>query len=150
MLKRRPQLPGSGGFTLIESMVVVAISAILASLSYPTFADQLRKGRRVDAIARLAQLQQAEERWRANNTSYGSLAALGVAAQTADGLYRLSVIDARATGYVVLAEAQGGQLRDTACRFMQLSVAGGNTVRNSGADASVGNSAVINDRCWNR
>ena len=114
MLKRASQRPRSGGFTLIESMIAVAISAILASLSYPTFAEQLRKGRRVDAIARLAQLQQAEERWRANNTSYGSLAALGIAAQTADGLYRLSVVDAQATGYVVLAEAQGGQSRDAA------------------------------------
>ena len=150
MLKRASQRPRSRGFTLVESMIAVAISAILASLSYPTFADQLRKGRRVDAIARLAQLQQAEERWRANNTSYGTLAALGIAAQTADGLYRLSVVDAQATGYVVLAEAQGGQSRDAACRFMRLSVAGGNPVRNSGADASVGNSAVINDRCWNR
>jgi type IV pilus assembly protein PilE len=150
MLKRASQRPRSRGFTLVESMIAVAISAILASLSYPTFADQLRKGRRVDAIARLAQLQQAEERWRANNTSYGLLAALGIAAQTTDGLYRLSVVDAQTTGYVVLAEAQGGQSRDTACRFMRLSVAGGNTVRNSGADASVGNSAVINDRCWNR
>jgi type IV pilus assembly protein PilE len=150
MLKRASQRPRSRGFKLVESMIAVAISAILASLSYPTFADQLRKGRRVDAIARLAQLQQAEERWRANNTSYGLLAALGIAAQTTDGLYRLSVVDAQTTGYVVLAEAQGGQSRDTACRFMRLSVAGGNTVRNSGADASVGNSAVINDRCWNR
>ena len=150
MLRRASQRPRSRGFTLVESMIAVAISAILASLSYPTFADQLRKGRRVDAIARLAQLQQAEERWRANNTSYGTLAALGIAVQTTDGLYRLSVVDAQATGYVVLAEAQGGQSRDAACRFMRLSVAGGNTVRNSGADASVGNSAVINDRCWNR
>ena len=150
MLKRASQRPRSRGFSLIESMIAVAISAILASLSYPSFADQLRKGRRVDAITRLAQLQQAEERWRANNTSYGPLAVLGIAAQTADGLYRLSVVDAQTTGYVVLAEAQGGQSRDTACRFMRLSVAGGNTVRNSGADASVGNSAVINDRCWNR
>jgi type IV pilus assembly protein PilE len=148
LMRSQPQR--SRGFTLIESLIAVAISAILASLSYPTFADQLRKSRRVDAIARLAQLQQAEERWRANNTSYGSLTLLGIAAQTADGLYRLSVLDAQATGYVVLAEAQGGQLSDTVCRFMQLSVAGGNTVRNSGADASVGNSAVINDRCWNR
>jgi type IV pilus assembly protein PilE len=148
LMRSQPQR--SRGFTLIESLIAVAISAILASLSYPTFADQLRKSRRVDAIARLAQLQQAEERWRANNTSYGSLTLLGIAAQTADGLYRLSVLDAQATGYVVLAEAQGGQLRDTVCRFMQLSVAGGNTVRNSGADANVGNSALINDRCWNR
>jgi type IV pilus assembly protein PilE len=148
LMRSQPQR--SRGFTLIESLIAVAISAILASLSYPTFADQLRKSRRVDAIARLAQLQQAEERWRANNTSYGSLTLLGIAAQTADGLYRLSVLDAQATGYVVLAEAQGGQLSDTVCRFMQLSVAGGNTVRNSGADASVGNSALINDRCWNR
>jgi type IV pilus assembly protein PilE len=150
MLSRPLRKPRSGGFTLIESLVVVAIGAILASLAYPTFADQVRKGRRVDAIVRLASLQLAQERFRANNTSYGSLASIGVAAETADGLYRLSVVTADAAGYVVLAEAQGGQLRDAACRFLRLGVAGGKTVRNSGADASVGNSAVPNDRCWNR
>ena len=42
MLTRRP---AARGFTLVETMVAVAISAILASIGYPSFADQVRKAR---------------------------------------------------------------------------------------------------------
>jgi type IV pilus assembly protein PilE len=142
---RRPR-----GFTLIESMIALGISATLASIAYPSFADQVRKAHRSDAIVRLATLQLAQERWRSGNPSYGSLAEIGIAAQTADGLYQLSVSANQATGYVAVAAAQGGQLRDAPCRFLQLTVNGGNTTRASGPDASVNNAAALNDRCWNR
>jgi type IV pilus assembly protein PilE len=139
-----------GGFTLIESMIALGIAATLASIAYPSFADQVRKAHRSDAIVRLATLQLAQERWRSANPSYGSLADTGIAAQTADGLYQLSVSANQATGYVAVAAAQGGQLRDAACRFLQLTVNGGNTTRASGPDAGVSNPAALNDRCWNR
>lgn len=138
------------GFTLIESMVAVSIAAVLASLGYPSFADQLRKARRVDALVRLMQVQQAQERWRANNSSYASLASLNLASQPVDAIYRLSMLDARADGYVVQAEAQGAQARDTQCRFLQVAVTGGNTLLASGPEASVVNAGSANDRCWLR
>jgi type IV pilus assembly protein PilE len=138
------------GFTLIESMIAVAVSAIMATLSYPSFADQVRKARRMDAIVRLMQVQQAEERWRSNNSAYGTLSSLGLVAQTADALYRLSIADPQTAGYAAIAEAQGAQARDEKCRFMQVIVAGGNTTRASGPDATVANTAATNDRCWLR
>jgi type IV pilus assembly protein PilE len=138
------------GFTLIETMIAVAVMTILASLSYPSFADQVRKGRRVDAVVRLATLQLAQERYRSNSASYGSLAQTGIAAQTSDGIYRLSVLGNDATGYTAVAEAQGSQLRDVNCRFLRLTVVGGNTERASGPDALVGNAPALNNRCWIR
>jgi type IV pilus assembly protein PilE len=140
----------SSGFTLIESMVALAVAGALAAVAYPSFGEQVRKARRSDAIVRIAMLQLAQERWRSGNASYGSLAEAGIAAVTSDGLYELSVTGNGATGYVALAQARGPQLRDLACRFMRLTVDGGNASRASGTDASVANGAALNDRCWNR
>ena len=150
MLNMSTAASRADGFTLIETMVAVAITAILASLSYPTFAEQVRKGRRLDAVVRLASLQLAQERYRSSNASYASLAETGLPAQTSDGIYRLAVVGHDAVGYTAVAEAQGSQLRDVDCRFLQLTVAGGNTQRASGPDALVGNTPALNNRCWIR
>ena len=42
------------GFTLVELVVVVAITAVLAAIAIPTYADHLRRGRITEALARLA------------------------------------------------------------------------------------------------
>ena len=144
----RRQQPG--GFTLLETMIAVAVSAILASIGYPSFAEQVRKARRSDAIVRLVQLQHAQERWRANNVAYAALGDLGVAASSADSHYRLAVADVRAAGYVATAEALGAQARDANCRFLRLVVDGANTAFDSGPDAASSNPPALNERCWLR
>jgi type IV pilus assembly protein PilE len=60
----------SGGFTLIELMVVVAIVAILAAIAIPAYTEQARKARRADAIRAIGEIQLNLERWRAENPSY--------------------------------------------------------------------------------
>ena len=62
----------SGGFTLIELMVVVAIVAILAAIAIPAYTEQARKGRRADAIRAIGEIQLNLERWRAENPSYAA------------------------------------------------------------------------------
>ena len=147
---RRSPAP-QGGFTLIEVMIVVAIIGILAAVAIPAYIDQVRKARRADAITRMSQVQQAQERWRANNTTYGTLANIGVAGTNADGYYTLSITGSpTATSYVVLATATGAQLSDTNCKFMGLSMSAGNTTLASGPTSGVGNAAAPNNRCWNR
>lgn len=138
------------GFTLIELMIALVIIAVLATIAFPTFQSQIRKSRRADAIASISQVQQAQERWRANNTSYGTLVNVGVPAATSGGYYTLSVANNTATGYQVLAQAGGAQASDTPCAFMQATLAGGNISIASGTDSSVGNLAAVNNRCWNR
>lgn len=52
----------SRGFTLVEIMSVLAITAILATIAYPSYQDSVRKSRRADAKATLLELSQFMER----------------------------------------------------------------------------------------
>lgn len=56
---RRSRHPG---FTLIEMMIVLAMLAILSAVAYPSYVDAMRKGRRSEARAALAELMQQQER----------------------------------------------------------------------------------------
>ena len=50
------------GFTLIEVMVTVAIVAILASIAYPSYVEQISRSRRADAQAAMLETAQWIER----------------------------------------------------------------------------------------
>jgi type IV pilus assembly protein PilE len=67
----------ASGFSLIELMIVVAVVAILATIAYPSYQDHIRKSRRVEAQAVLIDIQLRQERYRANNTTYGTLEQIG-------------------------------------------------------------------------
>ena len=69
---------GNAGFTLIETMVTIGIAGVLSSVAYPSLEGQVMRARRSDALVALMQAQFAQERFRANNASYGSLADAGV------------------------------------------------------------------------
>jgi type IV pilus assembly protein PilE len=143
------------GFTSIEIMVIVAIVGILAAVALPSYLDSVRKGRRSEAVAALAQVQQAQERWRANRPAYTTALAasspdgLGLRSTTSGGLYTVSIDDADATGYTASATAVSGtsQANDTNCSTMRVRLANGN-VQYGGS--------VLTDpltdpkRCWSR
>ena len=110
MRKRQfPPRTGQSGFTLIELMIVVVVVAILAAVAYPSFMGSIRKGRRSEAFSALSNVQQAQERWRANNSTYNSdlssaaPTGLAIAAATSSGYYALSLADVSATGYKAVA-----------------------------------------------
>ena len=145
----------SRGFTLIELLVVLAIVAILAALAWPAFTDAVNKSRRSDAMSALANITQAQERWRANNPSFQSDRSLLVGATNAvspGGHYDLDMVlnSVSSTGYKANASVHSGspQASDTACQFMQVEMLQGNIIYRSGPDSTVGNKAP--DPCWVR
>ncbi|RYF31802.1 MAG: type IV pilin protein [Comamonadaceae bacterium] len=50
------------GFTLIELMMVVAVTGIVAAVAIPSYSEYIRRGHRADARAGLLQAQQWMER----------------------------------------------------------------------------------------
>ena len=136
------------GFTLIELLVATGVTAVLSSVAYPSFQGTVHKVRRSDALVAMLQVQAAQERWRSNNAGYGSLDDVRAPARSAAGHYTLEVPVRSASGYEVLATAQGAQRQDAACRTLKLTVSGLNTVYASGPDAGVANGDEANRRCW--
>lgn len=58
------------GVTLMELMVVVMIIGILASIAYPAYIEQARRGRRASATAMLTTVMQQSERFYSENNRY--------------------------------------------------------------------------------
>ncbi|MBE9610441.1 prepilin-type N-terminal cleavage/methylation domain-containing protein [Chitinilyticum litopenaei] len=132
------------GFTLIELMIVVAIIGILAAIALPLFGQYMNKARRSDATASISGIQQAQERWRANNVSYTStFTDLGLSSTSNEGFYTFAITGTSGTGYTVTATAQGKQLADTNCKTLILTVSGGNATK-----TSKNSSNATSTGCW--
>lgn len=129
----------SRGFTLIELVIVVAIVAILAAIALPSFAAQLRKSRRTDAISTMGDVVLNEERWRTNCSAFvdfGGVCPLPSKDPTqfmtkpTSSYYSFTLAGPdgtgapTATGYQVKATATGDQAKDqqfgTSCTSLTL------------------------------
>ncbi len=71
---------------------------------------------------------------------------------TSGGYYTLGLSGVTASGYTVFANAQGSQTTDGSCKFMQMTLAGGNITHDSGVNSGTlnGPTSSANLRCWNR
>jgi type IV pilus assembly protein PilE len=144
------------GFTLVELLITVVVIAVLAAVAYPSYLDAIRKSRRAEAMSAIAAVQQAQERFRANHTTYGNLAVPANANTLVDapktssnGRYTLTATNITGTKYEVLATATGDQARDTRCAVIGAQLDGGALKYGSGA-TGVDWTASEPDagRCW--
>lgn len=107
------------GFTLIELMIVVVVIGILAAIAYPAFTSQIQQGRRADAQQELVDLALRQEKYRANNVTYGDCEDLFGTGNPCPGVpggsnwgYTLTVTENTATTYTLEATATGDQTSD--------------------------------------
>ena len=63
----------SGGFTLIELMIVVAVLAIIVALAIPGFANAKRSANEASAIATMKNFTQAQMQYRMRYASHGGI-----------------------------------------------------------------------------
>lgn len=63
-------IKSSGGFSLIELAIALVIISILAVFVYPSYLEQVKKGRRADAKIALVELAQLQEDYYADNNKY--------------------------------------------------------------------------------
>jgi len=128
------------GFTLIELMIVLVVVAILASFAIPSYLSQVRKSRRSDATSTLGDLQLRQERYRAENATYGTVIQLGLTTSgtsyaSPNGYYTVSLgtvsgncpttgstAETTANSYWLQAAAvsTSSQAKDTGCTTMLL------------------------------
>ncbi len=118
------------GFTLIELMIVVVLVGLLARVAISSYSSYTKKSRRADAVNTLVAISMAEERYRANNATYGTLAQVWNSVSTSNqGFYTLSITNVTATSYTITATGTGTQSSDTegatACNSMVLTFSNG-------------------------
>lgn len=114
------------GFTLIETMIVVAIIAIIAAIAIPSYQNHIIKSRRTEVLTQLLQGQLAQERlWLMNKTYSTNLANIGLINST---YYTFTTpISATVNTYTLKATAIGSQTKDTNCTTLTLDDKGNKT-----------------------
>ena len=111
----------TSGFTLIELMIVVAVVAILAAIALPSFADQMRKARRAEAVTDLQDAQLRLEKWRVDHSRFADS---GVTFPVSSH-YDLAITDAAANAYTISADpSTDSQKKDTCGKLAIINTAG--------------------------
>ncbi len=105
----------SKGFTLIELMIVVVVVAVLAAIAIPAYQNYVERARRADAKSALLAVQLAQEKYRANNPTYGTLAQIGAGSESPDQYYNIAVTVNGGTPstYTATATPTGAQAGDS-------------------------------------
>lgn len=143
-MTQHSQARKSGGFTLIEVMITVAIVAILASIAYPSYLRYIIRSNRSAAQGYMLEVTNLQQRYLLDARAYAAdLATLNSSAPShVSSNYTVTTAPKTGTtlpGFRVTATPIGSQLaRDTDCAQL--------TIDESGAKTASGNNGVAG--CW--
>lgn len=133
-----------GGFTLSELLMVVAIVAILATIAYPSYQEQIRAARRTEGTGLLLETAQALEKCKALYGSYNSANCATVARITGgnsipstEGFYHVNATAGPAASTFRLQALP--QFRDPKCGILTLDQAGIRTASGT---------ITVPEECW--
>lgn len=136
----------TAGFTLIESLVSMAIIGTLMSIALPQLELQWQKTRRQDAQNSLLQLHLRQLQWRGLHAQYAStLSELNwTGTHSTSKHYILNLQSSDAQGYILHATPVGMQSRDTNCSSMSLRISENAKV------LTTSNASLLSDveGCW--
>ena len=142
----------ASGFSLMELMIVVAIVAILGSIAYPSYLNQVAQSRRTDAQAVLIEAAQFMERFYTENNRYdqapgGTAVALPAQLRESprDGgtkSYDITVQASTASTYTLRATPKNGQTGDG---FIQIT----NTFA-KGWDSDNSGTLSVSEQTWSK
>ena len=136
----------AAGFTLIESLVGMAIIGTLMGIALPQLELHWQTTRRQDAQNSLMQLHLRQLQWRGLHPQYASsLSELNwTGAHSISNHYLLSLQSSNAQGYILHATPVGMQSRDTTCSRMSLHILENAKV------LTTSNESLLTDsgRCW--
>jgi len=147
----------SGGFTLIELMITLAVIAVLTSIAYPSYREQIAKGSRAEGRGVLMQAAQWMERHFSENNRYDqNTAGTAVATLMPDNLKRAPsdgsgvrytlTVTATQTAYTLTMARAGTQSGDP-CGDYRVNALGVRTLANYSTDKYSTMQAAI-QRCW--
>jgi type IV pilus assembly protein PilE len=128
------------GFTLVELMIVILITAILASVAMAGYSSQIRKSRRTEAKTALLDLAGREEQLFSTTNVYSDSATdLGYSSVTSvgSGYYKVTLADCDPTKcpvwtFTLTATPLGEQAKDLQCQSFVVDSTGARTAVDNG------------------
>ena len=135
-------LKKTGGFTLIELMIVLAVLSIIVAVGYPSYHEHVKKSRRAEGMGQLLALADRMERGYSDTGTYPTNVSEIYTATTDSGLYTLSIVSANNVSFIISATPTSVKNQDDdKCTSFLMSSLGDKWIAN-GTDQS------LNDYCW--
>ena len=130
----------SQGFTLLELMITVAIVAILATIAFASYQDQIVKSRRAAGASCLQERAQFMERYYTTHLSYNdpdTPPVITACDAEVSPHYTVSLVaGTTARAFILQAVPQGMQAtRDTKCATLTINQQGTRTESGTGTEA---------------